>query len=73
MDIGVGSYAFCQGIVPTQELSPYLLMSSAFTGMFFTTSTTWESHIQTNIYMHTDVYIYISVCVCLCVCVYIYV
>ena len=40
---GVGCHAFLLGIFPTQDLNPFLFMSAALAGRFFTTSTTWEA------------------------------
>ena len=40
---GVGSHALLQGMFPTQELNPRLLMSPAFAGGLFTTGATWDA------------------------------
>ena len=42
---GVGCHVLFQGILPTQRSNP-LLLSLAFAGGFFTTSTTWEAHVM---------------------------
>ena len=39
----MGSHALLQGIFPTQELNPRLLMSPALAGGFFTTRASWEA------------------------------
>ena len=52
-----------RGIASTQESNLYL-MSLALTGIFFTTSTTWEvqyKHTYIHTYTHTRMYIYIYI------------
>ena len=42
---GVRCHALLQGIFLTQGLNPCLFMSTALSGRFFTTSTSWEAPI----------------------------
>ena len=53
------------GIASTQESNLHL-MSLVLTGIFFTTSTTWEVQ-----YIHTYIHIYTQVCVCVYIYIYI--
>ena len=52
------------GIASTQESNLHL-MSLVLTGIFFTTSTTWEVQ-----YIHTYIHIYTQVCVCVYIYIY---
>ena len=45
---GVGCHALLQGIFPTQEWNP-CHKSAALAGGFFTTNTSWEAHICTEV------------------------